>query len=68
MKHHTVLANCDPQTSMDKPIGYVAACMKYNILPKAVHIQGHEQVLADLLSRFRFHDHPTRVDPKFLVI
>jgi hypothetical protein len=50
---------------------FVVACMKYNIIPKAVHIQGHRKVLADLLSRFRFqefrkraqfmHDHPTTV-------
>jgi hypothetical protein len=57
---------------------FVVACMKYNILPKAVHIQGYKNVLADLLSRFRFqefrkrapfmHDHPTIVDSKFLVM
>ena len=57
---------------------FVVAYMKYTILLKAVHIQGHTNVLADLLSRFRFqelrkrapfmHDHPTTVDPKFLVI
>ena len=57
---------------------FVVVCMKYNILPKAVHIQGHRYVLADLFSRFRFqefrkrvpfiHEYPTRVDPKFFVI
>ena len=57
---------------------FVVACMKYNIIPKVVHIQGHNNVLADLLSRFRFqefrkrvpfiHEYPTRVDPKFFVI
>ncbi len=71
------------QTSKDPHIMrlvriFVVACMKYNIIFKAVHIQGHKNVLADLLSRFRFqefrkkapfmHDHPTTVDPKFLVI
>lgn len=71
------------QTSKDPHIMrlvriFVVACMKYNIISKAVHIQGHKNVLADLLSRFRFqefrkrapfmHDHPTTVDPKFLVI
>jgi hypothetical protein len=57
---------------------FVVACMKYNILHKAVHIQGHKKVLSDLLSRFRFqefrkrvpfiHDYPTTVDPRFLAI
>ena len=57
---------------------FVVACMKYNIIPKAVHIQGHKNGLADLLSRFLFqefrkrapvmHDHPTTVDPKLLFI
>jgi hypothetical protein len=57
---------------------FVVACMKYNILSKGVHILGHKNVLVDLLSRFQFqefrkrapfmHDHPTTVDPKFLVI
>ena len=71
------------QTSKDPHIirlvrKFVVACMKYNILPKVVHIQGNKKVLTDLLSRFRFqefrkrvpfiHDYPTTVDPKFLVI
>ena len=71
------------QTSKDPHIMrlvriFVVACMKYNIIPKAIHIQGHKNVLADLLSRFRFqkfrkrapfmHDHPTIVDSKFLVM
>jgi hypothetical protein len=57
---------------------FVVSCMKYNMLPKAVHIQGNNNVLADLLSRFRFqefrkrapfmHDHPTTVDPNSLSI
>jgi hypothetical protein len=57
---------------------FVVACIKYNILPKVVHIQGNKKVLTDLLSRFRFqefrkgvpfiHDYPTTVDPKFIVI
>jgi hypothetical protein len=71
------------QTSKDPHImrlvrKFVVACMKYNILPKVVYIQGNKKVLTDLLSRFRFqefrkrvpfiHDYPTTVDPKFLVI
>ena len=57
---------------------FVVSCMKYNITPKAVHIHGDINALPDLLSRFRFqefrkrapfmHDHPTTVDPQFLVI
>ena len=79
----TVVYIINKQTSKDRHIMilvriFVVACMKYNIIPKAVHIHGHKNALADLLSRFRFqefrkrvpfiHDHPTTVDPKFLVI
>ena len=71
------------QTSKDPHImrlvrKFVVACMKCNILPKVVYLQGNKKVLTDLLSRFRFqefrkrvpfiHDYPTTVDPKFLVI
>jgi hypothetical protein len=45
------------QTSKDPYImrlvrRFVVACMKYNILRKAVHIQGHKNVLADLAFTF----------------
>ena len=51
------------QTSKDKDImflvrHFVLCCMRFNILTKAVHIPGRENILPDLLSRFqreKFH-------------